>query len=356
MTDLILVSELATNNNKKIGLITLNSAKTLNALNQEMINSLYGQLVRWRDNSDVTCIFMNAQEGKAFCAGGDVRSLRQAALNGDQKAVVSFFEKEYLLDYLIHSYPKPIICWGNGFIMGGGIGLMAGADFRVVTDISVLAMPEVSIGLYPDVGGSWLLGRLPAGIGLFMALTGCRLNPADAMYLGMANRFVDHAFHNNVLESLQQADWSEDNPYTKVYQVVQQYADNSAGWLPYSKIREHRDLIETLMSLPSLPEIMDALRSLDTNCEWLQSARDTALKGSPLSAAISYQQLKRTQHMSLKEVFQSELVLSVNTVMKGDFCEGVRAMLVDKDRDPQWRYRSVTEIDPVELESLFASD
>ena len=355
MTDLVLFSELTTEDNKLIGQVTLNSAKTLNAINQEMIDAIYGQLVQWQHNPDITCIFMDAVEGRAFCSGGDVRSLSHAVSRGDEQIPVAFFAKEYRLDYLIHNYSKPVICWGNGIVMGGGLGLMAGADFRVVTDTSVLAMPEISIGLYPDVGGSWLLGHMPKGIGLFLALTGCRMNPADAIYLELANRFIDHAFHDNVLESLQQADWQDRDAYAVVYQVIGQYTENSAGWLPYSKIREHRDLISKMMGRPSLPDIMAELEQLKTDCGWLQTAQKTALAGSPLSAAISYRQLHEARHMSLKEVFRSELVLSVNTVLKGDFCEGVRALLVDKDRKPAWRFTSVSDIDPVELDALFVS-
>ena len=355
MTDLVLFSELAANDNKRIGQITLNSARTLNAINQEMIDAIYGQLQAWQGNPDITCIFMDAVEGKAFCAGGDVRSLSRAVAEGDEQIPATFFEKEYRLDYLIHNYPKPVICWGNGIVMGGGLGLMAGADFRIVTDTSVLSMPEISIGLYPDVGGSWLLGHMPKGIGLFLALTGCRLNPADAMYLELSNRFVDHAFHDNVLESLQQADWQAEEANAVVYKVIEQYTENSAGWLPYSKIREHRDLIIKMMGRPTLPEIMAELEQLETDCEWLQAARKTALTGSPLSATISYRQLQEARHMSLKEVFRSELVVSTNTVLKGDFCEGVRALLVDKDKNPVWRFASVNDIDPVELDALFAS-
>lgn len=190
----VLFSKLNARDNKKIGLITLNAEKALNALNQSMIDLLLQQFSDWRDSDDVVAVFMQGSGEKAFCAGGDVRALRQAVIDGKPEVPGHFFATEYRVDYLIHTYPKPVICWGNGIVMGGGIGLMAGADFRVVTDTSMLAMPEISIGLYPDVAGSWILSHLPARLGLFMALTGCRLNAADAIYVGLANRFIDHAF------------------------------------------------------------------------------------------------------------------------------------------------------------------
>ena len=355
MTADVLLSELKAQNNKKIGLVTLNAQKALNALNPSMIETMHHQLTQWQDDPDIMAVFMEGSGEKAFCSGGDVRALRQAVLDGHTDVPARFFEEEYRLDYLIHVYKKPVICWGNGIVMGGGIGLMAGADFRVVTDTSMLAMPEINIGLYPDVAGSWLLSRMPAGIGLFMGLTACRLNAADAVYVGLANRFIDHAFRDNVLESLTKADWGQQAPDKVVYGILQEYRESSTGWLPYSKLREHRDLIAGLMDRSSLVEVMDALENLETDDEWLQAARKTALKGSPLSAAICRRQLTTARHMSLKEVFQSELALSVNTVLKGDFCEGVRAVLVDKDHAPQWAFEHVSQVDSALLDEIFTS-
>ena len=351
----VLLAELPAGNNNKIGLVTLNAPAVLNALNQSMIDQLFHQLNLWRDRREIVAVFMASSSSKAFCAGGDVRAVREAAVAGNVAAVEQFFTSEYQLDYLIHRYPKPLICWGNGIVMGGGIGLMAGATFRVVTDTSMLAMPEVAIGLYPDVAGSWLLHRLPVGLGLFMGLTGCRLNAADAIYTGLANRFIDHAFYDNVIESLQQADWQGANHHEVVYGVLATYQEKSAGWLPYSKVREHRDLIAGLMDQPSLSATMSALDGLPDGDEWLMAARKGARSGSPLSAAISYRQLHQARHLSLKEALHSELVLSVNTVMHGDFCEGVRALLVDKDHKPQWRYKNVDQVDEQSLEELFRS-
>lgn len=351
----VLFSELTARDNKKIGLITLNAEKALNSLNQSMIDLLFSQLSQWRDNDDIVAVFMEGSGDKAFCAGGDVRALRQAVIDGKPEVPQHFFEQEYRVDYMIHTYPKPVVCWGNGIVMGGGIGLMAGADFRVVTDTSMLAMPEISIGLYPDVAGSWILSHLPAKIGLFMALTGCRLNAADAIYVGLANRFIDHVFRDNVLESLEQADWKNADPNAVVYGVLQKYREKSAGWLPYSKVREHRDLIAALMDQPSLVDVMSALENLETDDDWLLAGRKTAVNGSPLSSAIGYRQLQRARHMSLKEALQSELVLTVNAVLHGDFCEGVRSLLVDKDKNPQWKFDKVEKVDDQCLNELFSS-
>ncbi|AMO56449.1 hypothetical protein GZ77_06590 [Endozoicomonas montiporae] len=346
--------ELDTHSGHRIGVVTLNATKSLNALDQAMIDALYQQLQGWEHDEGIVCVFLQGAGERGFCAGGDVRAIRESALKSDQAAVQAFFEQEYRLDYRIHVYSKPVICWGHGFVMGGGVGLMAGADFRVVTDTTVMAMPEITVGLYPDVGASWLLGHMPAKAGLFAALTACQLNAADAMYLGLGNRFIDHAFRHNVLDALQQADWQQD-AYQVTYGVVQKYAEQSAGWLPYSKIREHRDLIKNMMEKPSLADIMSALEALETSDEWLNQARQTALNGSPLSVRLAFEQLRRARHCSLKEAFQSELTLSVNSVMQGDFCEGVRALLVDKDKQPDWRFKSLADIAQGATDSFFVS-
>ena len=308
MTDYVLFKELEAAKGQKVGVVTLNAESTLNALDQGMVESIYETLSMWSVDDSVVCVFIDGQGEKAFCSGGDIRILRKRILEGDRDAPVRFFASEYRLSYLMHTYKKPIICWGNGYCMGAGVGLMAGAPFRVVTDTTVLSMPEVSIGLCPDAGGSWLLGRMPRNIGLFIALTSCRLNAGDAMYLGLANRFIDHAFRPNVVQALQTADWQGDH-YDVVYRVMSQFAADSVGWLPYSKIRAHRDQITEIMDQPSLPAIIKQLHHLETDDIWLSEARDAALLSSPLSASIAFKQLDRSCHMSLKETFMHELVL-----------------------------------------------
>ncbi|WP_330926400.1 enoyl-CoA hydratase/isomerase family protein [Candidatus Sororendozoicomonas aggregata] len=353
MTEAVLFNELITENSQKIGVVTLNAEKSLNALNQAMVDAIYARLTQWKTDDSVVCVFMDGQGEKAFCAGGDIRTLRQSVIDGDTGAPLRFFAKEYRLDYLIHTFNKPVICWGNGFVMGGGIGLMSGATYRVVTDTSLLAMPEINIGLYPDVGGSWVLGHMPVRIGLFMALTGCHLNAGDAMYLGLANRFIDHAFRPNVLEALQKADWQTLDAHEAVYNIMHRFDHESAGWLPYSKIREYRDAIAQWMDKPSLPAIMEQLENLESDDEWLITARKNALTGSPLSAFIAYEQLKRTHHLSLRQAFMGELVLSVNCSLRGDLNEGVRALLVDKDKQPKWQFASVKDVNAETLEQFF---
>jgi enoyl-CoA hydratase/carnithine racemase len=175
----------------KIGYVALDNPRALNALDLAMLRAMEGKLLEWRENENLICVVLHASSEKAFCAGGDVKSLVMALRrDGTIVAARDYFTTEYFVDYLIHVYPKPILCWADGITMGGGIGIMNGASYRVVTERTVMAMPEIAIGLFPDVGGTYFLGRLPASLGLFLGLTSARISGHDAAALGMADGIV----------------------------------------------------------------------------------------------------------------------------------------------------------------------
>ena len=207
----------AAKNGRGIGMMTLNAEKTLNALSLEMIDLMAEQLAAWSTDDNIAMVFMQAAGEKAFCAGGDLQNLYQSMLTHHASAekndiranpyACDFFNREYRLDYFIHTYPKPILCWGHGIVMGGGIGLMAGASHRVVTEKSRLAMPEIGIGLFPDVGGSYFLNRMPGKLGLFLALTGAMINAADAKFTKLADYAIAQVDKASVLEKLLQQPW-----------------------------------------------------------------------------------------------------------------------------------------------------
>ena len=189
----VLFEERSAANGMRFGIATLNAPQTLNGLSLEMVDLLAARLDEWARDPGVALVVLQGAGEKAFCAGGDLHGLYRSMGENQGKSGWSnayarrFFEHEYRLDYRIHTYPKPVLCWGHGIVMGGGIGLMMGASHRVVSETSRLAMPEVSIGLFPDVGGSWLLNRMPGRIGLFLALTGAHMNTADAFFAGLAD-------------------------------------------------------------------------------------------------------------------------------------------------------------------------
>ncbi|MGK0269204.1 MAG: enoyl-CoA hydratase/carnithine racemase, partial [Paraglaciecola sp.] len=198
----VIFDELTTECGFKIGQATLTKPASLNALDLQMINLLTPQLEKWQQDPKIAMVFLEGSGERAFCAGGDIVSMYQSMqepVSDKEKsdtensyALQNFFTQEYQLDYLIHTFSKPILVWGNGIIMGGGLGLMSGGSHRVVTETSRIAMPEISIGLYPDVGGSYFLNKMPAGCGLFLGLTGAFINASDALYSNLADYFVPH--------------------------------------------------------------------------------------------------------------------------------------------------------------------
>lgn len=341
----------------KVGIITLNSEKTLNSLSLPMIEELQTILSDWESSENVACIFLQGAGEKAFCAGGDVRKLYDAIIA--QKDIDSskvptdcfdFFSKEYRVDYTIHTYSKPVIVWGHGIVMGGGIGLMVGASHRIVTEKSKLAMPEITIGLYPDVGGTWFLNRMPSAFGLYLGLTGTRLDGADCKYLGLANYYVESSAKNKILNALEQAEWNG-----KASEIVSGILKNvtTEVILPKSQASEHANFIEKFENVTSLDQFRELLLNYPDRDDWIEAGIKSFSTGSPSSANIIFKQLQQGKELSLDEVFRSELNLSCQCCIHPDFAEGVRALLVDKDLSPQWQPAAWNEITKEWVDSYF---
>lgn len=359
-TDLpVIFSELPLNNGQLLGVATLNAPKALNALSLEMIEQLLPKFRSWADDQRIAAVWLEGSGDKAFCAGGDIvalyRSMTEYSGGGDPAKTnayaETFFSTEYRLDYLIHTYPKPLIVWGNGIVMGGGMGLMAGAAYRVVTENSRLAMPEITIGLYPDVGGSWFLNHMPGRTGLFLGLTGANINAADALFTGLADRFITHEHRNRVLGALEEAPW--DDPWKTVNQTLREFEETCLAELPDSPVQEHYQQIQYLTDADSPLERVKKITSYQGEDKWLNRAVSTLAAGSPTSMLLIQEQLRRTRHASLKEVFQQELTVSVNCALKGEFAEGIRALLIDKDKKPRWHYPTVGSVEQEWIDSFF---
>lgn len=344
---------------RKLGRVTLSVAATLNSLTLEMVDLLQAQLDCWRDNDDIAAIFIEGAGEKAFCAGGDVQALHESAVatpGGPCDYAESFFAREYRMNYTLHTYPKPIICWGHGIVMGGGLGVMAGCSHRVVTEKTRIAMPEVTIALFPDVGGSWFLNHMPGRSGLFLALTGASINAADAIYTGIADRFVSSERKEQVLEQLLRNSWSADarGNHALVRHTLRPFEEQSIGHCPGGQVEPHLGTINTLCDGDDIHEIIDNIVSQQTQDPWLSRARDSLAKGSPLAALWIFRQLQETRHASLREVFQAEIRLATNIVRHPEFAEGVRALLIDKDRDPQWQFKASRDVSFAQLEAFFS--
>ncbi|ENY70469.1 enoyl-CoA hydratase/isomerase family protein [Aeromonas diversa CDC 2478-85] len=333
---------------ERVGVLTLDAPASLNALSLPMIRTLAQQLGQWASDPTVRAVWLEGGE-KAFCAGGDIRSFYHLAQEQPVSVLgeyaTDFFEQEYRLDHAIHTYPKPILCLGHGIVMGGGIGLLAGARFRILTEQSLLAMPEVSIGLYPDVAGSWFLSRMPGRLGLWLGLTGARFNGSDALALGMADALIPAARRAELKERLQALDWRLEGEALDeaLFGLIDRLGERMPA--PEPLLLPHREQIETLMAGRSLDGILVRLFAADL-APWpaLASAQASCRGGSPISRAIAWQQYGHARHLSLAGVFAEELTLSVNCVLEGDFLEGVRALLIDKDKSPRWRFATQGEV------------
>ncbi|HKQ25862.1 MAG TPA: enoyl-CoA hydratase/isomerase family protein [Burkholderiales bacterium] len=360
----VLFEERRANNGARAGVARLNVEKTLNSLSLEMIDLLFERMSVWATDADIAFVVLEGTGEKAFCAGADLHNLYRTMLQHHGSArrddirgnayALDFFSREYRLDYLIHTYPKPVLCWGHGIVMGGGLGLMSGASHRVVTESSRVAMPEITIGLYPDVGGTWLLNRAPVRSGLFLALTGAQLNGADTVFAGFADYQIAHADKARVMESLMRQPWTANaaNGYRLLTDVLRSVA--MARPVP-GPLREHIDVISELCGYATLPEIVAAITGLKTQDAWLAKAAATLAAGSPGSAALSHALQRRMLHSSLAEVFRVELVASLTCATRPDLAEGIRALLIDKDRRPRWRLATLADVTPEWLEGFFRS-
>lgn len=360
VNEVVLYQELAAQNGKKIGVATLNSEKSLNALSLPMVESLLPQLQAWQADNSISMVLLQGAGDKAFCAGGDIRDLYKAMLDkpGEYAPYVEeFFTKEYTLDYLIHTFGKPVLVWGNGIVMGGGLGLMAGASHRVVTATSRIAMPEMAIGLYPDVGASWFLNRMPAGCGLFLGLTGASINAADAKFIGLADNFLLHERKDALLQKLLGINWGDTIAlnHQKLSDVLRSEEDQCRTQMPLSNIRPHQGDIEALAKHDSLQSVIAAVNAMQGEDKWLQKAKESLAYGSPITAHIVFELLKLGQSKILADSFRLELGLSVQCGKLGEFTEGVRALLMDKDLQPKWQYKTVDEVPQSVIDELFRS-
>lgn len=353
----VLSEEIVTQDGHKIISLTLNAERSLNALTFDMMEIIFPTLQTVQDDDSVVAVILDGAGEKAFCAGGDIINLYKSMTGeGESGFGERFFTLEYQLDYLIHTFRKPIICWGAGIVMGGGMGLMNGCSHRIVTETSHLAMPEVTIGLYPDVGGSWFLNRMPGRTGLFLGLTGNPMNAADALWLGLADRFLTKDMRERMVTNLQAADWGSEKGAHSVVNATLRALEHEAKAQHSlnSTVLAHFDTIQALTDHDSVVDIVAALAALETEDKWLNRAKKAITHGSPLAIHLIAEQLKRCKHMSLQEVFHAELILSVQCCNNDEFPEGIRALLVDKDGQPKWTFSHVAEVDQDVVDGFFA--
>lgn len=333
---------------QRTGYLILNRTAGLNALNLEMVRALRTQLDLWIRDEQVRLVVLRSAGTRAFSVGGDVRALVQAYQAGDKAAAETFFSEEYQLDQLIHTYPKPVIALLDGYVLGGGMGLAQGA-LTIATRRSHLGMPETAIGFFPDVGASFFLSRLPGALGVYLGLTGIHLGAADANQAGL----VDILVENDSLDAIERI-LANFNGSDQVFSNVETQL-RALGQVPDGGLETLRPAIDLHFAGRNLQEICESLRQeQDPNWrDWALSTLELLEQRSPLAMAVTLELLRRGGQLSLAECFALELHLGKQWFERGDIVEGVRALLIDKDKQPRWKVKRIEQVDGPMVEAFF---
>ena len=357
MTKSVLFSELEISGDYCVGVATLKAEATLNSLNLEMIDRLSTQLERWRTRSEVLFILIDSTGDKAFSAGGDIQSMYhdiKAHPGRPSPYCDAFFEREYRLDYNLRNFPKPTLAWGHGIVMGGGLGILSACQFRIATETTRIAMPEITIGLFPDAGATCTFNLMHPIWSHFIALTGANLNGNDGLMVGMISHLVNHKLKARFLQELGQINCQTD--VTPQVAAILDGLNEHSEPFPDSLLEQHRELITDSMEAalsakdPSLA-LLQAMTHWPED-KWLARAKASLLNGSPTTAAIIIEQFRRAKSMTMKEMFKMELTIAVNCSRHQDLQEGVRALLIEKDLKPDWTY-AYGEVPEAHIENHF---
>jgi enoyl-CoA hydratase/carnithine racemase len=336
--------------------LELNRPEKLNVLNLDLVTRLENALVEALENPKIVAVFLSGRGSKGFCAGGDVVEVVQtvAAQPDSLTPAAPFFSTEYRLDQRIHQAQKPIIVLGQGIVMGGGIGLYAGATHRILTPNSLLAMPEISIGLFPDVGGSYFLNQMPGKMGRFLGLTAARFSAADAFYIHFADHYSLHTEPEPFIEQLKQTVFSAD-PQEHSQQVSEALSPLLTTPPPESEsqLARFRSEIDRLTEAPDIETFSHRLLHSNLTDPWFESCQTQFTQGSPFSIHLIEEQLRRGMTLSLEEALAMELIMAVNMTRHPEFTIGVTARLIDRNPNPEWRWESLAEVPREEVLNIF---
>lgn len=318
----------------------LNNPATLNALSLEMIDHLAEALEAWAEDDRVVAVLLTGSGDRAFSAGGDIQALYRAIVQNHEQGErveeypYQFFEREYRLDYQLHTYRKPVLALGHGVMMGGGLGVFMAADFRVVPEKSRIAMPEVTIGLFPDAGGTWMLRNMARHQALFLGVTGASINSADAMLAGLATHAIAYSAFDTLREQLLNASWQGASEADSAV-LAELLSGQPQAELPDANLSS---IPEQLADAGSLTDVVAGVRSLRGSGSWIDAAVDAMENGCPTTVGIVVEQLARAPALSLADCFRMEMTIATHCADNHDFVEGVRALLIEKDNAPRWQF------------------
>ncbi len=326
----------------RVGLITLNSPKTLNALSFEMVRIIQPQLLAWAEDDRIDAVAIRGAGEKAFCAGGDIRDLYEG--RGTDFGP-TYYAAEYAQNVTIHTYPKPYVALMDGITMGGGVGVSIHGSHRVVSERTMFAMPETGIGLFPDVGASWFLTCCPGEIGMYLGLTGYRMRAADCLYAGIADYHVESARNDDLMAAIAGLDALDRD---SINSVLKDHAGD-AGDAP---LAEHRDAIDRCFSGDSVEDILARLEAEES--DWANAQIETLGEKSPMSLKVTHRQLRAGSGIdSFADIMRMEYRLAARFFRGDDLFEGIRAVVIDKDGAPKWQPDSLAAVSDSEVAAYF---
>lgn len=330
-----------------LGIITLNRTKALNALSHNMLLAMHTHLKQWAEDDSIKAVVVKATDGRAFCAGGDIRQIFSYK-NHEGKNPAQYFWDEYRLNRRIHCYPKPYISLLNGITMGGGVGISLHGSHPVATENLTFAMPETGIGFFPDVGGSYFLPRLPGKVGMYLGLSGARLKAADSCHLGLTPHYVASEKLSDLVDDIANTPFEKD-PKEVVSQIIDRYKTNPG--LP--TIAEYQSLIDEHFSKDTVEEIIESLQIASN--DWCTKQANTLETKSPTSLKVTLQQLNQGATLSFDDCMKMEYRLVNRFITAKDFYEGVRAAVIDKDNKPAWSPAALQDITEKDIAPYFAA-
>lgn len=324
-----------------VGRIRLNRPKAIHALTPEMCEAVNGALLDWMADDSVVAVMIDHAEGRGFCAGGDIALIANSA-KADCVEAERFFHVEYRMNHLLFVYPKPVVAFIDGIVMGGGVGISLPARHRVATERTTFAMPETGIGLFPDVGGGWFLPRLPGRTGAWLAATGARIKGADCAALGIATHFMA----SDKLEAVKARILVDPTGLGDIL-------DENADLVPSSAWEEQRADIDRLFASDRYEDILAALTA--DGGEWAKAQLATLATKSPQTIKVSLRQLvEGAAFTDFADNMRNEYRIACHVIRRPDFVEGVRAVIFDKDNDPKWEPATPEAVSDALVESLFA--
>lgn len=327
-----------------LGVITLNRPKAVNALSYNMIGLLDQALTSFEHKDNVHAVVIRGSGNRGLCAGGDVVSIHDNAIKNDLEAAVPFFRDEYTLNNRIYNYPKPYIAIMNGLVLGGGVGVSSPGSHRVATDSTKMGMPEVGIGFSPDVGGSYFLARAPRSVGNYMALTASHISGADAVYTGMADVRVLDEQTDALIDRLSAITGPD-----QVDAILSEFNQ------PGDSVLEHESTwIDEVFGKPTVEEILTAVEVMAAQeNETAAKALKALQRHSPTGLKVSLEAIRRANNLSFAEVLAQDLRTTMHAMEGVDLAEGIRAQIIDKDRNPQWDPAQLTDVTDEAVNAFF---